>query len=106
MFTTARFTTNDPRFTDTLLSWPWRPLVRARNRAETLINEALHALSFPRLGRVDVPLRIGGDTVHPEELTRLPPAIAERRQLLQRVALDDPHLLIGTISQIHVALLR
>src|SRR5882762_3124619 len=56
---------------------PDHALVRFRHRPEPLVQEALQALSFPRLGRVDVALRVGRDAVHAVELARLPAAIAE-----------------------------
>ena len=53
-----------------------------------------------------LPLRIGGDAVHAEELARLSAAVAEARQDLEGVTLDDVHLLVHPIGQVEVGLLR
>src|SRR5439155_23608299 len=78
---------------------PQHPLAPLRDRAHAVIDEFLHALAFVRLGRVEVPLRIGGDAVHAVELARLAPSVAEIRNLLQGLAQDDAHLLVLAVGE-------
>ena len=47
-----------------------------RHRRHAPVDELLHALAAIRLGRIDVPLGIRGDTVHGVELTRLASAVS------------------------------
>ena len=65
---------------------PWFGLVTG---AHALVDEPLQAFSFLGLGRVEVALRVDRDAVHAVELAGLPAAVAEGRQLLQRLAIDD-----------------
>ncbi len=71
-----------------------------------LVHEPLEALSLVRLGRVEVALRVDRDAVHAVELPGLPAAVAERRQLLQRLAIDDAHFLVHAVGHEDVLLLR
>src|SRR5215471_2271027 len=85
---------------------PRHALVTERHRADALVVELLHALTFVGLGRVEVPLRIRSDAVHAVELARLPPAVAERSDFLKRLANDDAHPLVLAVGQHDEALLR
>src|SRR6185503_8073146 len=85
---------------------PGDPLGARGHRAHSLVDELLHAFAFVGLRRVDVALGIGGDAVHAEELSRLPAAVAEVRDLLQRFANDDADLLVGAVGEEDEALLR
>src|SRR5712691_2574543 len=85
---------------------PHRSLVHLRHRRQPLENEFLQPPTLVGLGSVDVALRIGGNAMHSVELTGLPPAVAEARQDLERIALDDVHLLIAAIGEVDVLLLR
>src|SRR5262245_638063 len=87
-------------------TWPNRSLILLIHRRETLINKLLQSPSLIGLGCVDVALRIGSDAVNSKELARLPATVSKARQHLQRIALDYVHLLIATVSQINVFLLR
>src|ERR671914_303601 len=77
-----------------------------RYRTDPLVDELLQALALVRFGRVDVALRVHRNTVDAEELAGLPAAVAEARENLHRVALDDVDLLVLAIRQIDVPLLR
>ena len=70
---------------------PGHALVAGGDAAHALVDELLQALSFVGLGRVDVALGVGRDAVHAVELARLAAAVAERGELLQRLAQDDAH---------------
>ena len=74
--------------------------------AEPLVDELLQAPALVGLGRVDVALRVGRDAVHGEELAGLAAAVAEARQDLQRVALDDVDLLVLAVGEVEILLLR
>src|SRR5207237_1515424 len=78
----------------------------AAHWADALVDELLQPLALVSLGRVEVALRIGGDAVHAEELARLAAAVAEVRQLLQRLAQDDAHSLVAAVGHEDVALPR
>ena len=66
--------------------------------ADALVVELLHALALVRLDRVEVALRVGRDAVHGVELTGLPAAVAEARQLVERLAVEDVDLRRSTPS--------
>src|SRR5207244_813644 len=83
---------------------PGRALVHGPNRPHALVHELLYAFALVGLGRIDVALRVGGDAVHAEELARLTPAVAEIRQLLQRVPHHDVHLLVAAIRHEEISL--
>src|SRR5581483_3607449 len=70
-------------------SRPYDPLICARDRREPFVDEFLDALTAIGFRRVDVALRVGGDAVHAVEFARLPSALAERRQHLERLAIED-----------------
>src|SRR4051812_46666388 len=74
--------------------------------ADAFEHELLQPLTFVRLGRVEIPFGIGGDAVHAVELTRLAPAVAKVGELFHRVAEDDAHLLVRSVGEEEVALLR
>src|SRR5258706_1348807 len=84
---------------------PQHALTPTWNRAYAFVDEFLDALAFVRLGRVEVALGIGRDAVHAVELARLAPAVAEVRNLLQRFAQDDAHLLVLAVGEEHEPLL-
>src|SRR5262245_42190390 len=67
-------------------STPWCGFVTGASP----LDELLQPLSFPGFRGVQVALRIDGDAVHAVELARLPPPVTERRQLLERLPIDDP----------------
>src|SRR5436853_4244151 len=81
-------------------------LVVLRHRRHPLVDESLQAFPFVGLRRVEIALRVNRDAVHAVELARLPSAVAERRQLLQRLAIDDLHLLVHAVGHEDVFLLR
>src|SRR5579864_9216754 len=76
-----------------------------RHLRDALEHEPLGAPALVRLRREDVALRVGRDAVHAEELPRLPAAIAETRDDLERVAKQDVHPLVLAVSQIEILLL-
>src|SRR5713101_8344726 len=84
---------------------PQHALAAPWNRAYAFVDEFLHALSFVRLGRVEVAFGIAGDAVHAVELAGLAPAVAEVRNLLQRLAQYDAHLLVLAVGEEHEPLL-
>jgi len=71
-----------------------------------LVNEALNPFPFVGFRCVDVALRIGGDTMHTEELTGLASTVTEAGEYLKRVALDDMNLFVNTVGNIDVGLVR
>src|SRR5262249_54436181 len=83
-----------------------RPRHAFLRRAHALEHELLQAFSGVGLGRVDVALRIDGDTVHAAELARLAAAFAELRHDFERLAVDHVDVLVGAVSHIDPALLR
>src|SRR5262249_15024401 len=85
---------------------PDRSLILFRYRRETFVEESLDALTAISLGRVDVAFRIGRDAVHSVELARLTSAVAETRQDFERVAKHDVDLVVRTVDQIDLVLLR
>src|SRR5258706_14740844 len=68
-----------------------RPLVHRYDWRHSLEQESLEPFSFVGLGCVDVSLRVRSDAVHAVELSGLTAAVAECRQLFQRLAIDDLH---------------
>src|SRR5580765_6607306 len=92
-------------FPAVLLHRPNHPLT-APHLAHALVDELLQPFSLVRLGGVEVALRVRGDAVHAEELSRLAAAVAEVGELLERLAQDDAHLLIAAVGHEEVALLR
>src|SRR5512143_253622 len=85
---------------------PNRSLVQLGYRGESLVHELLQASSLVRLGRIYVALGISGDAVYSVKLTGLSTAISEAGQNLKRIALNHVHLLIATIGNVDVLLLR
>src|SRR5262249_17466775 len=77
---------------------PGHALIAARLRLDALVDELLHALTLVGLGRVEVALRIRRDAVHAVELPRLAAAVAERGELLQRLAQDHPDALVLAVG--------
>src|SRR5678809_580311 len=83
------------------------PIRRLRFISRLLLrHELLHTLAVMLLARIDVALRIGRDAADREELTGVSPAAAERANLGQGVALEDVHLLVVTVGDEQVSLLR
>src|SRR5687767_1092453 len=68
--------------------------------------EFLHALPVMLLTGIHVALRIDRDAADRKKLSRVPATAAERSGRRQCVALQDMHLLVVTIGDEHVALLR
>ena len=68
-------------------------------------HELLHALAGVDFGRIEVAEAVGGDVVHPLELSGLPAAAPERTHSLECLALEDPDLLVGTVRDEEPALL-
>src|SRR5271156_6612418 len=60
-----------------VLAGPWNARVRTVHRAQTLVDELLHALAAVGFGGVDVALGVGGDAVQGVELARLASAISK-----------------------------
>src|SRR5687768_9901172 len=79
---------------------PGRTLELLRHRSQALIGELLDALSFVGLGRIDVAPRIGRDVVHAVPLTRLPAALAERRQDVERIPPQDMNERVLAVSDV------
>src|SRR5258708_13838560 len=70
---------------------PGHALIAERHRADALVVELLHALTLVGLGRVEVPLGVRCQAVHAVELAGLTPAVAERGDLLKRLAHNNAH---------------
>src|SRR4051794_24031871 len=70
-----------------------------RDALHSFIEEALQTPAVVGLGRVDVPLRVGGDAVHRVELSGHLAAVAEAGQDLERLPVEDPHLLVLAVGQ-------
>src|SRR5262245_23415455 len=85
---------------------PERALLGLRHGTNALEEESLNARAGVRLGRVEVPLRIGRQIVDTEELPWTATAVAERRQHLERAAQQDVDLLVDTVGGVDVGLLR
>src|SRR5256885_3937823 len=86
-----------PRPEDALLACP--------DAAESLVDELLHALALVGLVGVEMALGAARGAVHAVELAGLAPAVAEVRDLLQRLAKDDAHLLVLAVGEEDEALL-
>src|SRR5258706_22363 len=71
-----------------------------------LVDKSLHALALVGLGRIEFALGVCCDAVHAVELAGLAAAVAEIADLLERLAHDDPHLLVLAVGEKHEALLR
>src|SRR4029077_634991 len=80
---------------------PEHPLFARPDGADALIDELLNTLAFVGLCRVEVALVFSGDAVHAVELAGLAPAVAEVRDLLQRLAQYDAHLLVLAVGEKH-----
>src|SRR5260221_9837808 len=91
-----------PSSVSTRLRRPDRSLVRLRHRSETFVHKLLQPLPAIRLGRVEVALRVGRDAVHGVELPGLTPAVAEARELGQRLAIEHVDLLVGAVREVEV----
>src|SRR5450432_2542705 len=78
---------------------PGHALIAVWHGANASIDELLHALTFVGFGRVEVALGIGRDAVHAIELAGLASAVAERGDLLERLALDDADALVLAVRQ-------
>src|SRR5262245_5303037 len=89
-----------------LCSRPNSSLILLRYWRKAFVNELLQASPLVGLGRVDVTFGIGSDAVHAVELTGLSPAVAEAGQDFQRIAQQDVDLLVATIGDVEILLLR
>src|SRR5215467_3072986 len=107
-----RKNTETQRDTRVTISWspsllrPYRALIFLADGLETFIQEPLHALTAIRFGCVDVALRIRRDAVDGIELSGLPTAVAKARQGFQRITQQNVDLLIRSIDEVDVLLLR
>src|SRR3954468_21347475 len=103
-------TSHKPSALDALLSTlrgPHRPLILALGHAlHPLVEEALQAAAVVGFRRVDVPLRVGRDAVHREELPGHLAAVAEAGENLERLPVEDPHLLVLAVRQVDELLQR
>ena len=81
---------------------PQHSLIRFRYGSKSFVNELLDPLAAVSFGSVDVAFGIGGDAVDAIEFARLPPALAERRQHFQRVAVDDMNAVVFAVRKINV----
>ena len=89
-----------------LVCRPDDALIRAPDSALAFVDELLQALAFEGLGHIDVAVRVGHDAVCTVELTRLAPTVAEARNDLHLLAVDDVDLLVHAVGQIDVLLVR
>src|SRR3954451_13005465 len=96
--------TRPERLVSGRLSRPHGALVGLGHRAETLVDKLLQTLAAVRLGRVDVAFRVGRDAVHCVELPGLPAAVAEARELGERLPIEYADLLVGAVGQVEVLL--
>src|SRR5581483_9156520 len=86
---------------------PHRALILSLgHRLHPLVEEALQATPVVGLGGVDVPLRVGRDAVDRVELARHLAALAEAREDFERLAIEDPHLLVVAVREVDELLLR
>src|ERR1700748_3783134 len=86
---------------------PHRALILAlRDALHALVEEALQAAAVVGLGRVDVAFRVGRDAVHGVELAGHLAAIAEAREDLEGLTIEDPDLLVLAVGQVDELLLR
>src|SRR5262245_7407426 len=84
---------------------PERALILLRDRCETFVEKSLHTLAAIRFGGVDIPLRIGCDTVHSVKLSGLPAAVAKARHDFQGITQHDVDLLVRAVDEVQVLLL-
>src|SRR5215470_2054748 len=89
-----------------LCSRPNSSLILLCHGREAFVDELLQPPPLVGLSRIYVALRIGCDAVHAVELTGLAPAVAEAGQDFQRIAQQDVHLLVATIGDVEILLLR
>src|SRR5882762_10932887 len=80
-------------------------LVHLGHGRQSFVEEALDPLTFVGFRGVEVALRVDRDAVHAVERSGLAAAIAEGRQLFQRLAIDDFHLLVHAVGHEDVLLL-
>src|ERR1041385_3480588 len=85
---------------------PNHALVLFCDRTNALVYKLLHSLATVGLGSEDIALRIGSNAVDRVELARLPSAVAEAGQHFERLAVQYVDLLVGSVSQEDVFLLR
>src|SRR4029079_5387882 len=69
-------------------------------------DELLHAFAFEIFPRVDVAFRVDGDAADAVERARIASAVAEAADDFEGVAARDEDLLIVSVGNIEVALLR
>src|SRR4030095_13268134 len=83
---------------------PGRSLIHFCYVCQSLINKFLNAFSFVGFCSVEIPLGVGCDAVHGEELSWLPTAIAKAGENLQSLPEDDVDLFILSVRQKQVLL--
>src|SRR5207244_104857 len=69
-----------------------------------MIDELLHPLGRVDLGRVEMPLGIDGDVMHPVELPGVAPVAAEARQHSPAVPLEQPHVVVLPVGAVELRL--
>ena len=74
------------------------------NRGVAFERELLQPRPLIGLRGEDVALRVDGNTVHREEHARLAATVAKRGQNFHRLALDDVHLHVLAVREVHVLL--
>src|SRR5262245_16400930 len=89
-----------------LQSWPYGSLILLRHWRESFVDEFLQPSPLVGLGRIDVAFGIGSNAMHAVELTGLSPAVAEAGQDFQRIAQQDVDLLVATVGDVEILLLR
>src|SRR5690606_41854010 len=77
-----------------------------RYRRHSLVHELLQSLTFVGFDGIYVAFRIRGQVVHSVELAGISPAVAETRQDLERLALDDVDLHVLAVGKIDEPLFR
>src|SRR5262249_8335186 len=88
------------------LRGPHDALIFLGYRRQALVEKFLDALSAIGLRGEDVAFGIGGDAVHPVELSWLAPAFAKRREDFERIAVDDVNAVVFAIGKVDIFLLR
>src|SRR5262249_4477487 len=87
-------------------SGPGHALIGFRDRAHALEQESLHPGACVGFGCVEVALRVGGQIVDAEELSRPWSAVADRRQDFEPAAMQKFDILVDAVGGVNVGLLR
>src|SRR5215831_17831127 len=81
---------------------PDRALHLLGDGSETFVHKLLYAAALVGFGRVEIALRVDGDTVHGIELPGVVAAFAEVGELGHRLAIVDVQLLVAAVGQIQI----